>query len=345
MSSVLSMRPGFYDALKRLTAEVSGIRMGDNFKFIIETRLAPVARTEGYASVVEMVDFMFKSGDSRLAIKMVAAMVERDTHFFHDRKSLTGLSDFVLPRLYEVYSSRPLEILIIGSNSGQEAYSAAILADKLKQSRFADMTVEFTAVDYPSQALEKARSGRYTHFDVQRGLPIRDMISYFTRVGEDWIVSDTLRKQVTFKESHLLRLPKSLGTYHAIICRDMFSRYQYKVRAKLVRSLTSHIKSQGYLIIGTDEHLPDTTHPWIESGGPEFIYRRAKTLEEIKAEKAAAYAMAKLLSPDPERFFEEAEVKVTQASDQFKADNLEEGVLTDSTLKDLRSMVLNKRNA
>ena len=49
MSAVLSMPPGYYDALKRLTAEVSGVRIGDNYQFIIETRLAYIARTEGYA--------------------------------------------------------------------------------------------------------------------------------------------------------------------------------------------------------------------------------------------------------------------------------------------------------
>jgi len=326
MSAVLSMPPGYYDALKRLTAEVTGIRLEDNYQFIIETRLASIARKEGYASLIEMVQSMFKSGDSRLAIKMVAALLERDTHFFRDKASLIGLSDFILPRLYEVYKARPIKVLIIGSNSGQEAYSAAILADKLKQTQLPDLTVEFTVVDYPSEAIEKAKSGRYTHFDVQRGLPVRDMIAYFTRVGEDWIVSDALRKNINFTEAHLLRLPDDIGTYHAIICRDMFSQFQYKVRAKFIRKITKHIKTRGYLLIGTDEHLPDTTLPWIESGGPETIYQRAKTQAELIADERAARAARKLLSPDPERFFEEAKAKkahvLTDATDSILDDML-----------------------
>lgn len=310
MSAVLSMPPGYYDALKRLTAEVSGIKLGDNYQFIIETRLAVIARKEGFASLIEMVQSMFKSGNSRLALKMVAALLERDTHFFRDKESLHPFSDFVLPRLHEIYGERPIQVLVVGSNSGQEAYSAAILADKLKQDSLPDLTVEFTAVDYPSAALEKAKSGRYTHFDVQRGLPIRDMIAYFTRVGEDWIASDTLRKRINFRETHLLRLPDDLGTYHVILCRDLITQFQFKVRAKFLRKLTRHIKSRGFFLLGTDEQLPDTVHPWIESGGPASVLRRAKTQEELKAEAAADYAMRKLLSPDPERFFEEADVKI-----------------------------------
>ena len=322
MSAVLSMPSGYYDALKRLTAEVSGVRMGDNYQFLIETRLASIARKEGYPSLIEMVQSMFKSGDSRLAIKMVASLLERDTHFFRDKDSLMNLSDFILPQLHKVYGPRLIKILIIGSNSGQEAYSAAILADKLKQSSLQDLTVEFTAVDYPSEAVEKAKSGRYTHFDVQRGLPVRDMISYFTRVGEDWIVSDKLRKRIDFKEAHLLRLPDDIGTYHAIICRDMLSQFQYKVRAKFIRTITKHIKTLGYLLIGTDEHLPDMVHPWVAAGGAEIIFQKAKSQEELIEEERAARARRKLLSPDPERFFEEVEVKQEQIATDAQTETL-----------------------
>lgn len=304
MSAALSMPSGYYDALKRLTAEVSGVTMGDNYHFTVETRLTALARLEGYPTLIDMVQSMFKSGDSRLAIKMVASMLERDTHFFRDRESLTSLSDFVLPRLYEVYGDRPIKILIVGCNSGQEAYSTAILADKLKRNKIPDLNVEFTAIDYPSQALEKAKSGRYTHFDVQRGLPIRDMLSYFTRVGEDWIISQKLRNRINFRETHLLRLPDDLGSYHVIICRDVMSRFQYKVRTQFVRQISTHIKLRGYLLAGYEEALPRSVHPWIDSGGPAHVYQRAKTEAEIRSEEEAAHKARKLLHPDPERFFE-----------------------------------------
>ena len=314
MSDALSMPLGYYDALKRLTAEVSGVSMSENYQFTIETRLTALARLEGYPTVVEMVQSMFKAGDSRLAIQMVAAMLERDTHFFRDRASLSTLTDFILPRLYEVHGDRLIKILIVGCNSGQEAYSAAILADKTKQSVLPDLNIEFTAIDYPSLALEKAKSGRYTHFDVQRGLPVRDMLSYFTRVGEDWIVSEALKKRINFRETHLLRLPEDIGSYHLIICRDVMSRLKYKARSQFIRKVSRHIKLRGYLLIGQDENLPQTVHPWIASGGPENVYQRAKTEAEIKAEEAAARAERKLLHPDPERFFEDTDIKTASTA-------------------------------
>lgn len=311
MSSVLSMPLGYYDALKRLTAEVSGVVMEEGFQFTIETRLSLLAREEGYNSLVEMVQSMFKSGDSRLALQMVASMLVRDTHFFREKKGLIHFSDFVLPRIYDVYGERTIKILIVGCNSGQEAYSAAILADKLKTSSLPKLNVEFTAIDYPSRALERAEAGRYTHFDVQRGLPVRDMLSYFTRIGEDWVVNDKLKNRITFRETHLLRLPKDLGEYHAILCRDVMSRFQHKVQVKFIRKLSQHIKSRGFLLVGETEALPQTIHPWIASGGPVNVHQRAKTEAEIKAEEASARAAHKLLHPDPERFLDESKAKET----------------------------------
>ena len=306
MSAVLSMPSVYYDALKRLTAQVAGVVLEDDYPFTIETRLSVLARIEGYPSLVEMVQVMFKTGDSRLAVKMVAAMTMRDTHFFKDRESLNSLSDFILPPLYEVHKNRPIKVLIVGSNSGQEAYSAAILADKLKQNGCPELNVEFTAVDYPSLAMERAKSGIYTHFDVQRGLAVRDMLSYFTRIGEDWVVDESLRKQITFRDAHLLRLPKDLGSYHVILCRNIMSRLEMKVQIKFVRKISTYIKSRGYFLIGSDEELPRTVHPWIASGGPDCVYRRAKTEAEIREEEEAALKARKLLSPDPERFFDES---------------------------------------
>ncbi|MEP6343896.1 MAG: CheR family methyltransferase [Maricaulaceae bacterium] len=308
MSAVLSMPSGYYDALKRLTAEVSGVVLDDDYPFTIETRLSVLARLEGYPTLVDMVQGMFKTGESRLAIKMVAAMLRRDTHFFEDNVSLRSLTDFLLPRLYEVQKSRAIKVLIVGSNSGQEAYSAAILTDKLINSACPDLNVEFTAIDYPSLAMDRAKSGCYTHFDVQRGLSARDMLSYFTRVGEDWVVNETLKNLITFRESHLLRLSEDLGKYHVILCRNFISKLQVRSQVNFVRKISQHIKERGYLLIGSNEKLPATVHPWIASGGPDYVYQRSKTEAELRIEEEKTRNERKLLHPDPVRFFEERNI-------------------------------------
>ena len=103
MSGVLSLTPTYYEALKRLTLELAGVNLGDNHAFLIETRLSSLSRDEGFDSLGRMVDELFKSGQSRLAIQVVSSLLERDTHFYTDRPSFNKLVDVVLPRLYPIH--------------------------------------------------------------------------------------------------------------------------------------------------------------------------------------------------------------------------------------------------
>jgi len=40
MSRVLSLKPTYYEALKRLTLELAGVKLGADHAFLVETRLS-----------------------------------------------------------------------------------------------------------------------------------------------------------------------------------------------------------------------------------------------------------------------------------------------------------------
>ena len=97
MSAVLSLNPSYYEALRRLTLELAGVNLGANHAFLIETRLSSLARDEGFDSLTMMVEELFKSGQSRLAVQVVSSLMERDTHFYTDVSSFNKLDDIILP--------------------------------------------------------------------------------------------------------------------------------------------------------------------------------------------------------------------------------------------------------
>jgi len=202
MRSALSLNPTYYKALKRLTLEMAGINLGDNHEFLVETRLSALARKEGFENLTAMVDELFSVGQTRLAIHVVSSLLERDTHFFDDRESLDRVIETCLPIMGQLYKGGTIRVLSFGCSSGQEAVSLAIEIDKV-QTRFPDLNIEIVGVDYPSVAVDRARAGRYTHFEVQRGLPIKDLVKYFDRAGEDWVVKESLRKRMSFVDFHL----------------------------------------------------------------------------------------------------------------------------------------------
>lgn len=255
MSNALSLKPSYYEALKRLTLELAGINLGKDHRFLIETRLTVLARQEGFTSLTHLIDELFSQGQARLALQVVSCLLERDTHFNADPQSLNIIGDALLPALNGTHPDQPLRILSFGCSSGQEPYSVAIQVDKLRE-QYPGRTFDIYGIDYPSPALERAKRGVYTHFEVQRGLPIRDLISYFERRSEDWVVKAPLREMVTFEEQHLLSNLSALGSFHIVLFRNAMPYYSSVARVRVLRSLSSLVAAQGYLVLGSKDRMP-----------------------------------------------------------------------------------------
>lgn len=254
MSAALSLQPSYYEALKRLTLELAGVKLGENHRFLVETRLAALARREGFETMPDMIDELFSRGQTRLAVNIVSALIERDMRFFHDKAGFAALENIALPRLMAVYQDHPIKVLSFGCGTGQDAVSLAIVLDKLTQS-FPKLKFEITGVDYPSHALSRAIDGRYTHFEVQRGLPARDLVKYFERQGEDWCVAPSLFSTLKFEEFHLLSSADPLGRYQIIMFRGALKRYSPPAQMRILRSLAPAVVPHGYFMLGSEESL------------------------------------------------------------------------------------------
>ena len=254
MRGALTLKASYYEALKRLTLELAGVNLGANHAFLVETRLARLAREEGYASLEAMIDELFNTGKTRLAVQIVSALTERDTHFFKDQQAFDRLRDHVLPDLYHKRGGGRLRLLSFGCASGQEAYGMAMTVAKMGN-ELDGAKIDILGVDYPSQALERARTGRYTHFEVQRGLPITDFVEFFEPDGENWIVKDEIQNMVKFRDVHLLSKLEKLDDFHAVMFCGSLPHYSAPARIRVLRGLSGLVKAHGYLILGTGENL------------------------------------------------------------------------------------------
>ena len=280
MRGALSLNPTYYEALKRLTLELAGVNLGSDHAFLIETRLSTLARQEGYDTLDDMVEELFNTGQNRLAVQVVSSLLERDTHFYTDRPSLDKLENVVIPTIYPSRKGRTIRIVSFGCSSGQEPYCIAMTLDKAKD-KFPDVKFEITGVDYPSSALDRAKAGRYTHFDVQRGLPIRDLVTYFDRKAEDWVVKEHIRKAVKFKETHLLSNLDALGEFDIVVFRNALPHYSSPAQVRVLRGLSTLVKPLGYLLLGTDETLNHINYGFDTLARQPNIFRKREEKVEI----------------------------------------------------------------
>lgn len=250
----LSLAPSYYDALRSLTLELAGINLGANHAFLVETRLSRLARDEGYESLDDMINELFNTGGSRLAVQVVSALTERDTHFYKDKPAFKRLREIVLPDLHRKRGGGRVRLLSFGCASGQEPYGMAMIAHQMRD-QLEGLKVEIVGVDYPSQALDRARLGRYTHFDVQRGLPVKDLIDYFEPDNTDWVVKEHIRETVEFRDIHLLSKLDTLEDFHAVMFCGSLPHYSAPARVRVLRGLSGLVKENGFLILGKGENL------------------------------------------------------------------------------------------
>ena len=280
MRGALSLNPTYYEALKRLTLELAGVNLGADHAFLIETRLATLSRKEGFKSLDDMVEELFNTGQSRLAVQVVSSLLERDTHFYTDRPSFNKLEDVVIPAMYPSHKGGKIRIVSFGCSSGQEPYCIAMTLNKAMD-KFPDVGFEIVGVDYPSAALDRAKAGRYTHFDVQRGLPIRDLVTYFDRNAEDWIIKKHIRDAVRFEETHLLSNLDSLGQFDIVVFRNALPHYSSPAQVRVLRGLSTLVKPLGYLLLGSEETLNHINYGFDTLARQPNIFRKREEKIEI----------------------------------------------------------------
>lgn len=275
----LSLSPSYYDALRRLTLELAGVHLGANHAFLIETRLARLAREEGYEGLDTMINELFKHGGSRLAVQVVSALTERDTHFFKDELAFQRLRDVVLPDLHRKRGGGRVRLLSFGCAAGQEAYGIAMTAYEMRE-QLDGLEVDIVGVDYPSQALDRARLGRFTHFDVQRGLPVKKLVEHFEAAEADWVIKDHIRRMVEFRDIHLLSKLDSLEEFHAVMFCGSLPHYSAPARVRVLRGLAGLVKEHGYLILGEGENLAQMNFGFDREGADPGLYIKREVVIE-----------------------------------------------------------------
>ena len=168
------MTPSDYEYLRRLLKERSGLDLSADKQYLVESRLVPLARKEGLPGIGELVQRMKGSADA-LVVEVVEAMTTNETFFFRDKIPFDHLKEAVLPALIQARAARrSIRIWCAASSTGQEPYSIAMIVKDMPA--LSGWRTEIVATDLSQAVLEKSKSGVFSQFEVQRGLPIQMLV-------------------------------------------------------------------------------------------------------------------------------------------------------------------------
>ena len=208
-----------------------------------------------------------------LSNQVVEALLNNETYFFRDRTPFDLLATHALPTLARKrHSSRRIAIWSAGCSTGQEAYSLAMLFAE-DAPNWAGWTIDILATDVSGSAIDRARSGVYTPFEVQRGLGIAQMIRWFEESEAGWRAVETLRKPVRFQVHNLLEQPPHPGAFDIVLCRNVLLYLSPEKRTLAFERLASAMVPDGWLMLGAGETVIGQTRKLVSDSDARGLYR------------------------------------------------------------------------
>ncbi|TVR28755.1 MAG: protein-glutamate O-methyltransferase CheR [Balneolaceae bacterium] len=180
--------------------------------------------------------------------------------FFRDRKVWDFLRDTILRNLMLETSSEPLHVWSIGCCNGEEPYSIAILIEQLSEQIKSNREVLILASDRTEEVLERAKKGEYPAGALSE-LTESELLKYFRSIEADqeqFKIKQAPANHVRFEKRNIREsLPKD--SFQLIFCRNLvFTYYRKEHQEKFLQKLKPMLKPDGYLVIGSNEELPDT---------------------------------------------------------------------------------------
>jgi chemotaxis protein methyltransferase CheR len=270
-----------------LLAARTGQHLTESRRWRVNSALAGIFREHGISNVDQLVCLLetpVRSADGRdLSQDVVEALLNNETYFYRDKPTFDQLPADILPELARRRcDSRRLSIWSVGCSTGQEVYSLAMLfAEQADQ--WQGWTIDILGTDVSHRAINAARGGLYSQFEVQRGLGVAQMLRFFEETPNGWQVCSSVRQHVRFRQHNMLSEPYPARLpFDLVLCRNVLLYFDRATRARAFDRLANAVLPDGYLMLGAGETVVGQTDRFVPTA------RRASFFEPHSAAQNSA---------------------------------------------------------
>jgi len=265
------MKTGDYEFVAQLVKERSGLVLQTGKEYLLESRLLPVARNNGMETLEQLVSAMRVATGEGLRVAVNEAMTTNESFFFRDKTPFELFKDVMLPPLLEARAlKKTLRIWCAAASSGQEPYSLAMIIKDMPE--LANWRIDILGTDISNAILEKAKTGMYSQFEVQRGLPVNLLMKYFKQNGEFWQIDSSIRSMVTYRNFNLLDDFHTLGTFDVVFCRNVLIYFDSETKGKVMDKISQVMAPDGYMILGSAESVFGLSDKYSLVPDQKFLY-------------------------------------------------------------------------
>jgi chemotaxis protein methyltransferase CheR len=262
--------PGALHILTALLESRTGQQIASNRAWRVETALKPLMRAEDIDTLDALVSRILDGRTPELADKVVDALLNQESSFYRDAAIFDMIGEAV-DGLNAVALGRRVRIWSAGCATGQEPLSLAMQFVE-REERGGAPCPEILATDVSETALARARAGRYSQFEIQRGLPIRRMMRWFEQNGEEWTARSELVRRIQFRRQNLVGDPPPIGRFDVVLCRNVLLYLSQPHRRRIFETMAEVIRPGGLLVLGAGETVIGQTAAFVPSGRYKGFY-------------------------------------------------------------------------
>lgn len=245
--------------IEYLTAKI-GLHFSNRNRNELHQKMAAAMMDFGFENVGEFIEWLLSSLPTQKQIEILAShLTVGETYFFREKKAFEILERSVLPDLIDARrkTGKRLRLWSAGCSTGEEAYSIAILLDKLIPD-LKDWNITILATDINMVALKKSDEGIYSDWSF-RDTPPFFKDKYFERVnGNRYLLLPDIRKMVTFSYLNLSQdvypaLQTNTNAMDVIFCRNVLMYFAPEHVKRAAERFYRSLVDNGCLIVSPVE--------------------------------------------------------------------------------------------
>jgi len=243
-----------FQTLTNYIREFTGIEFTEEKKYFIENRLADIMKESDCRNFYELFVKFRYTDDRELTDRIIDAVIVNETSFFRDAAPFRALRERFLPDVVRRKGNARIRIWSAGCSTGQEPYSMAIaVIETLPDWR--TRGVDILATDISPANLERAELGRYSRFELERGLSESQINEYFFQKNGRWNTVEDLRSLINFERINLAEDFYIPGKFDVIFIRNVLMYFDDRVRQDVIKRIVSLMNPDAYLLLGATENI------------------------------------------------------------------------------------------
>ena len=181
------------------------------------------------------------------------------SRFYRDKLMFAFLEQEVLPTLAQQAIARSdncLKVWSVGCGAGEEPYTISLIWKLRLQAQFPELRLQIVASDADPHMLQRANDACYPYGSV-KNLPETWREQAFTLQGDDYCLKADYRRDTGFIVQDVREaMPSEI--FDLVLCRNLvFTYYHEKLQRELLERIESVLRTEGALVIGIHENLPE----------------------------------------------------------------------------------------